>query len=230
MFRPKGQNDEVIVSRWVVFSLRKYFMAKLCLFGVYMLGVQMKNELSVLIKINKDGNTTQRDIAKTTGMSLGNVNVLIKRLVNKGLLKMEKISPRTISYVLTPKGFREKTEATYRYIIDSFRLIQELSKNIESFLDGDSCYDTRRIVLLGQKDELYHLIVEKLTERNTEFSFFNELNDIVYNKANLNCYRIIIWSPQYCEILNSQDIEYVNLLDTIWRDENEAKRIRSEND
>src|SRR5690348_14940283 len=97
----------------------------------------MENELQILNKIECKENMTQRDIAKSTGMSLGNVNLLIKRLVKKGLLKIERINPRTIRYILTPQGLKERTEATYRYVVESLRFMHEVNQKIERLIDSE---------------------------------------------------------------------------------------------
>ena len=68
----------------------------------------MTNEFVVLKSIESKNTITQRELAKRTGLSLGAVNVLIKRLINKGLLKIEHINAKTMKYILTPKGIMEK--------------------------------------------------------------------------------------------------------------------------
>ena len=64
---------------------------------------KMTNEFEVLKSVESKDTITQRELARKTGLSLGAVNVLIKRLINKGLLKIEHINARTIRYFLHPK-------------------------------------------------------------------------------------------------------------------------------
>lgn len=83
----------------------------------------MTNELEILKSVDEEKRITQRELAKRTGLSLGAVNVLLKRLIHKGLIKIEHINARTIKYVLTPKGLMEKARLTYQYIIKSYNYI-----------------------------------------------------------------------------------------------------------
>ncbi len=172
----------------------------------------MKNELSVLLNINNDGNTTQRDIAKSTGMSLGNVNILIKRLVSKGLLKIEKLNPRTIRYILTPKGLKEKTEATYRYVVDSYRMITDVDHKIGQFLDDHKYNDETEFILFGQRDELFQLISNKIEERNITYTVIEEPYDLHSKITGRENFFVMVWNPRCIEVLEATGIGYMNLL------------------
>ncbi len=51
--------------------------------NVSLLGLEgkwMKNELDVLMNLHKNRNAKQREIAKATGLSLGNINIIISNL------------------------------------------------------------------------------------------------------------------------------------------------------
>mgnify|MGYP000879196482 FL=1 len=111
----------------------------------------MTNELEVLRSVDEENNITQRELAKRTGLSLGSVNVLLKRLIHKGLLKIEHINSRTIKYMLTPKGLMEKVRLTYQYIVVSYNHISVIESKIEQIAENKKdC----KIVLYGEKDEL----------------------------------------------------------------------------
>ena len=53
----------------------------------------MEYEYEVLTHLQNHELTTQRKIATRTGLSLGAVNLLLKRMVRKGLIKVEKLTP-----------------------------------------------------------------------------------------------------------------------------------------
>ena len=79
----------------------------------------MKNTretLSVLRKIEKNSNATQREMATDLGYSIGKLNYCIKKLQIKGLIKINnfKKNPNKLNYiyVLTPKGVSEKAKLT----------------------------------------------------------------------------------------------------------------------
>ena len=94
----------------------------------------MTSELEILQSIELKQNITQRELAQRTGLSLGAVNVLIKRLIHKGLLKIEHINARTIKYILTPKGLMEKASLTYQYIKISYNYILNIENKLEEIV------------------------------------------------------------------------------------------------
>jgi len=122
----------------------------------------MKSEHQILRELDANSTVTQRDLAGRTGMSLGNVNTLIKRLVKKGMVKMERINSRTIRYVLTPKGLKEKAEATYRYILASYRYISQLEAAIDSVIKDMNITSGSRVCLYGDRDEIYQMLKNRL--------------------------------------------------------------------
>ena len=83
----------------------------------------MKNKqdhFEILRKLQKNPNSSQRVLAKELGFSLGKLNYCLKALKNKGLVKIENFAknPNKINYiyVLTPKGFSEKTKLTVNFM------------------------------------------------------------------------------------------------------------------
>ena len=73
-----------------------------------------QDHFNVLRKIKSKSYTTQRELAKELGFSLGKLNYCLKALKIKGLIKMRnfKKNPQIINYiyVLTPRGIAEKTK------------------------------------------------------------------------------------------------------------------------
>lgn len=167
------------------------------------------NEFEVLKCVESGDRITQRELAKKTGLSLGAVNVLIKRLINKGLLKIEHISAKTIRYFLTPKGLMEKARLTYQYIILSYNYISTIESKIEEIIKNKS-YSTE-ILLYGEKDELYEIIISKLHSMNESYKLVNDIN----NAAMYNGYDciIIVWNPEYSH--KEQQINVFNILNDI---------------
>ena len=48
-------------------------------------------ELSVLSYIDQNSDATQRELSEHIGVSLGSINILVKRLAKKGLIKMVRL-------------------------------------------------------------------------------------------------------------------------------------------
>lgn len=74
-----------------------------------------------LIKlIEKNPSISQRDLAKELGISLGKANYCIRALINVGWVKMSNFARAAnkfgYAYTLTPKGIREKTLITIKFL------------------------------------------------------------------------------------------------------------------
>ena len=73
-----------------------------------------QDHFDVLREIQKQSNSSQRDLAQQLGFSLGKLNYCLKALQQKGLIKIKnfKKNPNKFNYIymLTPKGISEKQD------------------------------------------------------------------------------------------------------------------------
>ena len=94
-----------------------------------------QDHFNVLRKIDSNPKTTQRQLAKKLGFSLGKLNYCMKALKAKGLIKIENFkknkSKLNYLYVITPKGIAEKTELTVRFMKRKMNEYDELKNEYE---------------------------------------------------------------------------------------------------
>ena len=94
-----------------------------------------QDHFEVLRKIQNKPKSSQRELAKELGFSLGKMNYCIKALQQKGLVKIEnfKKNPNKINYlyVLTPEGLSQKTKLTINFMKRKMKEYDELKKEIE---------------------------------------------------------------------------------------------------
>ena len=78
-------------------------------------------KLRVLQIINENPQMTTREIAQKVGISNGSAYYLLTSLIDMGFVKLSnfKDSPQKIkySYLLTPKGIREKSLITSKFLL-----------------------------------------------------------------------------------------------------------------
>ena len=173
----------------------------------------MENELQILTNIEKNQNATQRDIAKNTGMSLGNVNILIKRLAKKGMLKVEKLNPRSIRYMLTPEGVKEKAVMTYRYVVESYRFINDISLKMDMIISKTNNLTGSRIILFGERDEIFSMMQDRLINIKAPFIHIEILEDLESNfKQGMP---VIVWHPDYADMLVCRNINFFNIMEEL---------------
>ncbi len=94
-----------------------------------------QDQFNVLRKIQSKSKSTQREMAKELGFSLGKLNYCLKALKEKGLIKIKnfKKNPNKLhyAYILTPKGVSEKTKLTLNFMKRKMKEYDELKKEIE---------------------------------------------------------------------------------------------------
>ena len=98
----------------------------------------MKNNqdhFNVLRKIRNKPESTQRQLAKDLGFSLGKLNYCLRALKDKGLIKIKNFSknPRKLNYIyiLTPKGIAEKTKITINFMEKKMKEYDELKQELK---------------------------------------------------------------------------------------------------
>jgi len=172
-------------------------------------------ELSILTCIEQNFHATQREISERVGISLGTVNILLKQMVRKGFVKIERMRPNAIKYFLTPAGFANKVERTHNYVVRTFREILSLRERITAAADRIAeTYHVQRLVFFGDHDEFSAMIrdlikVEAFGYQVRMYTTVSALlQDIESNKEN----PVVVWDDEKAEILEGRGLVVVNML------------------
>jgi len=70
----------------------------------------------LLSEISGEEQLSQRELAKRLGIALGLVNSYLKNLVAKGFVRVASFPKNRYAYLLTPKGFTEKSRLAYQHL------------------------------------------------------------------------------------------------------------------
>ena len=92
--------------------------------------------LDLLRKLEANPEYTQRELSQEMGVSLGKINYCMKKLIEKGWVKLSNFSknPNKANYIylLTPKGIEQKTRLTFTFLaikLDEYEMLKnEISK------------------------------------------------------------------------------------------------------
>jgi EPS-associated MarR family transcriptional regulator len=88
-----------------------------------------------LRRLETNPNTSQRELAKALGLSLGRTNFCLKAIIDKGWVKARNFrrsdNKLAYIYVLTPKGLRAKTKLTANYLKRKLQEYDALQREIE---------------------------------------------------------------------------------------------------
>lgn len=79
---------------------------------------------------------SQRDLAKSVGVSVGRMNYVLGALVDKGLVKLGNFTAakdkRRYAYVLTPQGIAQKAMLTRSFLARKVAEYEALREEIEA--------------------------------------------------------------------------------------------------
>ena len=108
--------------------------------------------LQLLEEISRDSNASQRKLSERLGVALGVTNACLKKMANKGQIKIKGINHKRISYFLTPEGFTEKARLTYHFLEYTVHYYIDLKRNLAEKLDSISRQGVKRAVFYGAGD------------------------------------------------------------------------------
>ena len=97
--------------------------------------------LDLLRKLEVNPEYTQRELSQEMGVSLGKINYCMKKLIEKGWVKLTNFShnPNKVgyAYLLTAKGIEEKAKLTYVFLKIKIKEY-EILKNEITILQQDT--------------------------------------------------------------------------------------------
>jgi DNA-binding MarR family transcriptional regulator len=106
----------------------------------------------LLSEIERNPSFTQRGLASELGIALGLMNQYLKGCVTKGWLRASQISPRRITYFLTPEGFKEKSTMVTAYLARSLSFFRDARAQCDEFFVVCRSSGWTNIALVGAGD------------------------------------------------------------------------------
>ena len=107
----------------------------------------------ILDALDREEISTQRQLADNSGISLGQVNYILKSLLDKGLVKVSnfKRNPHKISYayLLTPKGIEEKSKLAVKFVLRKLREYEFLRARLTKRLIQINGEGLTRVIFIG---------------------------------------------------------------------------------
>lgn len=97
--------------------------------------MKIEDHFQVLRKIQKKPDSSQRQLAKELGFSLGKLNYCLKALQKKGLLKLKNFQKKKnkikyLQYIVTSKGINYRTKLTMDFMKRKMKEYDELQKEL----------------------------------------------------------------------------------------------------
>jgi len=111
---------------------------------------QDQKYLQIVQELSEDRGLSQRDLFLRLNMAQGLVNRYLKRLAQKGWIKLTTAPPKRMLYLLTSKGLSEKTRLTYDFVAFTYKLFREAHRNASNKLSALArTHRARSVVFYG---------------------------------------------------------------------------------
>lgn len=113
---------------------------------------EQKVMVHLLTEIERNPSFTQRGLAGELGIALGLMNQYLKSCVTKGWIRASQLSPRRITYFLTPDGFREKSSMVTDYLARSLTFFRDARAQCEEVFNDCQRHGWTNVALVGEGD------------------------------------------------------------------------------
>ena len=120
--------------------------------------------------------STQRDLSRQMDLSLGMINMLIRRMISKGYIRIKQLNKRKFEYILTPKGFSEKMRKSVKYTVKTMNSITTIKNCLRDVLKEPVKRGERNFTILGKSDfaTLVEIVLRELCDHQCQVTHVNE--------------------------------------------------------
>jgi DNA-binding MarR family transcriptional regulator len=109
-------------------------------------------ELALLEHIESNPDVTQASLATQLGVAVGTINWHIKRLIEKGYVKIKRAERKKLRYIITPEGIALRTLLTVDYIEQQFLLYRNTRQRVREHLQEIKAAGFHEVTILGEGD------------------------------------------------------------------------------
>ena len=109
-------------------------------------------ELALLETIEKDPDVTQATLATQMDVAVGTVNWHLKRLIEKGYVKIKRAERKKLRYIITPEGIALRARLTVDYLEQQFLLYRKTRQRVKEFAERARAAGFEKISLRGEGD------------------------------------------------------------------------------
>jgi DNA-binding MarR family transcriptional regulator len=109
-------------------------------------------ELALLENIESNPDVTQASLATQLGVAVGTVNWHLKRLIEKGYVKIKRAERKKLRYIITPEGIALRTLLTMDYIEQQFLLYRNTRQRVREHLQQIKNAGFEKVSIHGEGD------------------------------------------------------------------------------
>ena len=134
--------------------------------------------------LKEEPQASQRTLAKKANMSLGMMNAILGRFVERGWIMLTNVNGRKFAYAVTPNGISELTERGKRFALRTFKIANEYNDVLYEVISKAKAEGKSKVVLYGNS-YIKFLIRYVCDTLNIEFVEKENIGDVVKDFFNL---------------------------------------------
>ena len=120
-------------------------------------------DYKILKTVEQKSAISQRFISKQTGLNVASVNFALKRLIQRGYIKVTNMNKKRLLYHLTPAGISEKAKLAYAFFLNNYHLFSDIREIVSLHFENHSNLEGKNIAILGINEitEIVYLCMKK---------------------------------------------------------------------
>jgi DNA-binding MarR family transcriptional regulator len=132
-----------------------------------------EKELDMVGYLARNTDKTQRSMSTNLGYSLGLTNIILKRLISTGYVKTKQLDAKKVEYMLTPKGFIEKTRKSYKYFLKTIHSLRLIKNNIKSVILDKYNAGERKFIFVGHNElaDIAEIAIRETNKADIKFVY-----------------------------------------------------------
>lgn len=132
-------------------------------------------DYKILKTIEQKSDISQRLISKQTGLNVASVNFALKRLVQRGYIKVTNMNKKRIMYHLTPIGISQKATLAYNFFIHNYHLFSDIRGIVSLRFEEHSNLEGKNIAIFGL-NEISEIVYFCMKKKGVHFCGIYENN------------------------------------------------------
>lgn len=164
---------------------------------------------SIATTLKNEPLASQRELAKNAGMSIGLMNAVLKRFVERGWIMLTNVNLRKLSYAVTPAGIAELSARSQKFAKWIFAIANKYNEILCNLVLAAKKDGKSKLILYG-KSYIKFLLEYACQTLNMEFEEKDVMESLVEN-----AFCVVGELNAENEIIRLTDAGAVNLLDLL---------------
>ncbi len=124
-----------------------------------------ENSLRILDLLAEEPYVSQRELSEKVGLSVGLINLIIKRLATTGYIKISNLNPKKVGYFLTKMGLSEQMRRSYYYLNKTIQTYKNVMNRTDQLILNLKEKGHKKFVIVGE-GEIADLVTQSFRRLN----------------------------------------------------------------